>query len=256
MPESPAAALVEPSRLLPAKSELLREVIDRQGGLDRWAATTSLKVRLRVRPTLFRSHLLSGRLRTFTVEIETRRVRAVLYPYPVEGQRGIWEGDHVRIESDSGEVVAQLSGARVDASRRWIWNDLHALYFFGYAFWNYTHTPFLFLQPGFDVTEEPKVRVQGESLRRLRVRFPPGIPTHSPEQRFYFGDDGLLRRLDYTAEIFGRWAVGAHLVEAHRSFGGLVYPTHRVVRARITRQIFVPWVRAIEGWIDGVDPIS
>lgn len=43
---------------------------------------------------------------------------------------------------------------------------------------------------------------------------------------------GLLRRLDYTAEVFGSWTRAVHYCHAHRSFGGLVVPTRREVFLR------------------------
>lgn len=236
----------------PSNVPLLREACDAHGGLIRWQQLTRVDVHLRVRPTLFLGKGLWPHTRTMTVQIDTRRLRAVLTPFPRPGQRGVFEGDDVRIESDDGTMVASLSNARADAQRRFVWNDLHALYFFGYAFWNYTQTPFLFLQPGFDVREGPSLG----ALRTLNVHYPPHIPSHCTEQTFYFDDKGLLRRLDYTAEIFGRSVRGAHLVEAHRTFGGLVYPTHRYVRAIAPGGWLAPFPYAIEGWVDGMELVE
>ena len=60
------------------------------------------------------------------------------------------------------------------------------------------------------------------------MSFPDDVPAHSREQLYYFGDDGLLRRNDYTAEVFyGSWTKAAHYCYDHRSFGGLVIPTRR-----------------------------
>src|SRR6266404_8713891 len=41
----------------------------------------------------------------------------------------------------------------------------------------------------------------GETWRQLSVIFPPGIPTHSVRQTFYFNDKGLLQRLDYATGV-------------------------------------------------------
>jgi hypothetical protein len=61
------------------------------------------------------------------------------------------------------------------------------------------------------------------------VTFPDDIPTHSRRQIFYFDDQRLLRRLDYTAEVVGGWAHAAHLCREYRAFGGLKAPTRRRV---------------------------
>ena len=63
--------------------------------------------------------------------------------------------------------------------------------------WNYLTTPFS--------THLPRRRDRrgrhgrnGETWRRLNVTFPTRIITHSSKQVFYFGADGLLRRLNYS----------------------------------------------------------
>jgi hypothetical protein len=68
-------------------------------------------------------------------------------------------------------------------------------------------------------------------LNRVRVQasFPDDLPTHSKTQIFYFDSNYLLRRLDYTAEVVGRWAHAAHLCGDHRDFRGIKIPTTRRV---------------------------
>jgi hypothetical protein len=66
-------------------------------------------------------------------------------------------------------------------------------------------------------------------LKRLRITFPEDIPTHSKSQTFYFDEQLLLRRLDYTAEVVGSWAHAAHLCEEYRTFGEIKAPTRRWV---------------------------
>jgi hypothetical protein len=60
-----------------------------------------------------------------------------------------------------------------------LWNAL------GYACWNYFTTPFLFAYPGVQASEIEPWREAGQTWRRLQVRFPPHIGTHSPSQVFY-----------------------------------------------------------------------
>ncbi len=230
---------------------LLQLACSAQGGLDYWRSLARVDVHLRVRPNLFRGKFYSPAPRALVVRVDTRRVFAELAPFPAPGFRGIFAGDEVRIESDDGKVVRSATRIRADARRRFVWNDLHALYFFGYAFWNYTYGPFLFTQAGFDVRETTRAG----RFRRLLVRYPPGFPTHCREQVFSFDEQGILHRLDYTAEIFGWWVRGAHFLTGHRSFGGLVYPTHRIVHPLLPGGIVFPLLTAIEGWIDDVSVV-
>jgi hypothetical protein len=252
------AEAVTPQKITDAPdhpSALLQEVLTAHGGVDLWRTVRRVDVRLRVQAPMFLFRLRLPRWWTFTAQVDTRNVRTVLTPFPAPGQRGVYEGDDVRIESETGQVVARLANARADATRRVSWTELHVLYFFGYAFWNYVNTPFFFLNPGFELAQLPPVGTAPARRRRLHVRFPPGLHTHSPEQTFYFDDAGLLRRLDYTADIFGPWARGAHVVDGHEKFQGIVYPTHRFVLIRAGSWP-VPAPLAIEGLVGGVDVVT
>jgi hypothetical protein len=70
-----------------------------------------------------------------------------------------------------------------------------------------------------------------EKWRRLRVQFPPGIPTHSTEQVFLVDRNGLLRRLGNRADPVGSTAI-AHYCYDHQDFSGLILPTRRRAFAR------------------------
>jgi hypothetical protein len=63
--------------------------------------------------------------------------------------------------------------------------------------WNYLTTPFLLTYPA-SRPARSAWQEDGETWRRLNVTFPTRIITHSSEQVFYFGADGLLRRLNYS----------------------------------------------------------
>jgi hypothetical protein len=101
--------------------------------------------------------------------------------------------------------------------------------------WNYLATPFLFAQPGFECKEIEPHQENGETWRRLQVKFPPDIPTHDGtlsggdyrDQRFFFNDQGLLQRIDYVAV-----RPASHYCFDHTTFGGIVFPTLRRVVGR------------------------
>jgi hypothetical protein len=171
--------------------------------------------------------------------VSTKDPRTIYEPYPAPGRRGVFEGDRVRIETTSGELVEERGGARSHfrgrpgLRRKLWWDHLDLLYFAGYALWNYMAAPFAFTGPGFEVSEGEPWDEAGERWRRLDVDFPPGFPTHSAQQSFYYDAEGLLRRQDYTAEAFGGWAKAVHLCDAHREFDGLVVPTRRRVHPKL-----------------------
>ena len=71
----------------------------------------------------------------------------------------------------------------------------------------------------------------GQIWRRLGVRYPANIATHSAEQILYVDTDGLLRRRDYVVDI-AAGSPAAHYMDDHREFDGIVLPVRRVVYAR------------------------
>jgi hypothetical protein len=63
------------------------------------------------------------------------------------------------------------------------------------------------------------------------VTYPPAVATHTAEQTFYFGDDGFLRRHDYTAEVVNA-GPAVDYTTTHQEVDGIVAPTkHRVYPA-------------------------
>jgi hypothetical protein len=190
-------------------------------------------------------------LALFRGVISTAEPHTVLTPYPREGQRGVFDRGAVRIESESGDTIAERANPRPEFGRLrrnlW-WDDLDLLYFAGYALWNYLSTPFLFQRQGFELDEVEPWREDGEEWRRLRVIFPDDVPTHSKEQEFYFDESGRLKRLDYTAEVFGGWAKAAHYCHDHKDFSGLLIPTRRRVFPRKPNNL--PRSRPTIVWID------
>ena len=193
--------------------------------------------------------------------VDTHRIQISLDPFPRDGLIGYFDGQHVRIETGGeARVVARREVVRSAAgrvTRRLVWDDLDLLYFLGYALWNYTVTPFVFLWGGFDCREgAPRREPTGETLRSLHVIYPRAVPTHCREQRFYFDTAGLLRRIEYSAEVFGTWARAVHECDSHRTFDGLVFPTHRVVFPRTPSGRAFRSFRLMEGWVDHVQAVQ
>ena len=69
-----------------------------------------------------------------------------------------------------------------------------------------------------------------ETWRVLKAYFPGSIETHSLTQEFYFGEDLLLRRHDYTVDILGG-ATGLNYASDYRDVDGIIFPTKRRIYA-------------------------
>jgi hypothetical protein len=213
---------------------LLAEAIEAQGG-DAYEAASELTARVQCGGWAFPLRFKRGAFSDFTGTVSTSEPRVVISPYPEPGRRGVFDRGAVRIETDEGEVIAERSDPRpaFGSFRRNIWwDDLDLMYFGGYALWGYLNAPFMLRRPGFELEETEPWREDGETWRGLRVRFPDDVPAHSREQLYYFDERGLIRRNDYTAEVFGSWAKATHYCWDHERFDGLVVPTRRKAMPR------------------------
>jgi len=137
--------------------------------------------------------------------------------------------DRIAIVRSDGMLVAERSAPRTSFAGHELatpWDPLHRAYFNGYALWTYLTTPFLLAMPGVQVTEQDSWKEGGETWRVLRARFPDSVATHSAIQDFFFGDDLLLRRHDYTVDVAGGFGA-VHLVSDYVEADGILLPTKR-----------------------------
>ena len=214
---------------------LLAEVIQAHGGRESWRASPELVAQVSAGGLAVAAKLQRSGLRNLEARVATDRQRVVLTPYPRRGHRGVFDRGAVRIEAADGSVIHQRSQPRDDlrSPRRLLrWDHLDLLYFGASSLWTYMATPFIFTETGFDVAARDQWVEHGQVWRRLAITFPADVHTHSRQQVFYVGDDGLIRRHDYTAEEFGSWAKSAHYWSDHTAFDGLIVPRKRRVLLR------------------------
>lgn len=210
---------------------LLELALDASGGLDRWQRATRVRAWLRMSGPTWTAVGQPTILAGIAVEVDARRQHTVFRDFTGPGRRGVFTPDRVTVEDADGTVLRQRDNPRASYPPRRAdtrWDELHALYFAGYAIGNYLTTPYLLTWPGVRTEELTPHQAKGEQWRRLRVSFPPDIAVHCAEQVFYFDESGRQRRVDYAPQVLGD-RPAAHITEAHQSVSGLVFPTHRYV---------------------------
>lgn len=241
---------------------LLEEALAASGGLERWRSANQIRAQVSSGGLLIRTRAPGTKLADYEITVDVQEPRAVLDPFPRPGQRAVFEDRTARIETDAGEEVESrarprelfsgLSGLR----RNLRWDALDLTYFAGYAMWNYLTTPYLLTREGIELREGDAWEEDGAQWRRLEAIFPDSIDTHSREQTFYFDRKALLRRHDYTAEVVSRFARAAHLTEAHRESGGLVFPTRRRVVPKGPRNRPLPGPTLVSIELDEIEVSS
>jgi len=213
---------------------LAKLVIEAHGGLERWNRYTRLSAHLIQGGVLWAAKGKAGVLDDVTVTVDLRQEKVSHWPFGSADRRSRFEPQRVALENAKGEVLEELMQPRSSFQGHTLetpWTDLQLAYFAGCAMWTYLNTPFLLARPGVESEEVEPWQEAGETWRRLKVRFPPDIATHSTEQTLYFDQHGLLKRHDYDVEISGGTA-GAHYVSDVREFSGIVFPTKRRIFPR------------------------
>ena len=165
-----------------------------------------------------------GALSNFTGIVSTWEPRVVLSGIPNRGSAGCSSTATCGSRTTSGQVLAERAepARRPSSGRRNLWwDDLDLLYFGAYALWGYLNAPFVFRAPRLTRSRRPS---PGARTARPGAGCGSASPTTCPRTHASSAttsaSDGLLRRNDYTAEVFGGWAKATHYCWDHRDFDG------------------------------------
>ena len=217
-------------------NDLLDLVLDAHGKLDRWSDVSTLTAKLATEGPFWRLRGFPDAFLGETVTVAARREQVFFTPWIVAGHSLAFDTgpERVTLRDARGRVIRSLVDPRptyAGYDQLSPWDALQVGYFFGYAIWNYLTTPFMLTCPGVHVREISSRQEDGQTWRRLLVTFPAAIASHSTEQIFYFGNDGLLRRVDYAVDINDGARI-ADYAAGYQSFGGLTFPTRRRIYGR------------------------
>ena len=213
-------------------NELLNLVVKAHGGLDRWNKVKAIKVAASITGAIWYVKGNGDFLKNVILTAETQAERLTVN-FPGQNKRAIFEPNRIVIETVNGNPIEARDNPEKSfegQKRETPWDDIHVIYFVGEALWTYLNTPFLYTHDGFATEEISSIQVEGETWRRLKVTFPDYVKSHTREQIFCFGSDGLLRRHDYTVDILGG-ATGLNYASDYRDVDGIIIPTKRRVYA-------------------------
>ncbi len=210
-------------------SDLLATAVAAHGGLDRWNKIRAINVDAAITGAFWQIKGKADAMRSVRFEVSTAQQHLTM-DYVGRARRSLFEPDRVVLQQSDGTVI----DARDDPERSFDghqfqtpWDDLHLAYFTGEALWTYVNTPFLFTWPGFVCEEIAPIEADGETWRRLKVTFPEHIKSHTREQVFCFGPDGLLRRHDFTIDIVDPGTESQLYAAGYRDIDGIIIPATR-----------------------------
>jgi len=193
---------------------LVEKIIAAHGGLENWKKYTRLTAHLKQGGVLWPLKGHPGQLDVTNVAVGLGDEWASHDPFNAEGKVTRFEPGLVQIKDAHGKVLEELRNPRSSFAGHTLetpWSDPQLAYFAGYTMWTYLTSPFILKRPGVITEEIAPWKENDHEWRRLRVRFPDEIATHSTEQTFYFDDRGLLVRHDYEVDIQGRNAAARYM---------------------------------------------
>ena len=207
-------------------NDLLDSAVAAHGGMDKWNQVKSISVDASITGAVWSVKNQGDALKDVRFEVDTTRERLTM-DFVGQDRQSVFEPDRVEIRhSDGGLIDARDEPEKAFEGHQFEtpWDDLHLAYFVGEALWTYLNTPFLYTWPGFVTEEIAPIEVDGETWRRLKVTFPDHIKSHTREQIFCFGPDGLLRRHDFTIDVNGGVPAMLYATD-YRDVEGIVIPT-------------------------------
>ena len=213
---------------------LLGKILHAHGGIDRWERYTEVKASIVSGGGLFALKGLPQDSDSRRMTVWLHEQRASVLPFGAPDQRTMFTPDRIAIEKLDGALVGERYAPRdtfAGHQMNTAWDPLHRAYFNGEALWTYLTTPFLLAMDGVRVEEAEPWREGAEMWSVLRAYFPGSIETHCLVQDFFFGEDLLLRRHDYTVTIAGGFAA-AQLTSDYTEANGIRLPTKRRAYAR------------------------
>lgn len=214
--------------------ELAMEIAEAHGGTARWRRSAAVDVRFSARGLAF---LFKGQPETLST---------VVGRFGTRSQSVTLQGatpDPWRYEtSGSAELLDDVRRIIRERRRRWSIPDVAT--FAATAMWTYLNLPYVLLDPGVGLEMLPS---NNRRIRRLRVRFPPELATHSSDQVLHVNPHGLISRHDYAARMIGDWAAGSQALDGYQNFDGVRFATRRRVTPRVRGHVLpVPTLVQIE----------
>lgn len=215
-------------------NRLLAEALEAHGGLDRWRSFRGLSSTIVTGGGLWGIKGVEMPPTPRIVTTDFHRQWMAVSPFGDPDWTMTWTPQQVVVEDSAGAVIAEQDNPRdafADHGYDTPWDPMHLAYFNGYAMWTYHASPFVLAGPSYEVSDLPPIEHDGEMLRGLHVRFPEGVHSHSREQQYYFDADGLLRRHDYSVDVWANERA-AHMLSDYTEIDGLRFPTRRHVHPR------------------------
>ncbi|WP_205409977.1 hypothetical protein [Flavihumibacter solisilvae] len=214
-------------------SDFINTILDKHGGTDLWKSFNQLKATIVSSGRLFDEKGFPQDRSPRTMTVHLHEQYASLHPFGTPDLRTNFRPNRVAVETLDGKVVWERNGNPEVIHQHLLreqWDPLDRAYFNGYALWTYLTSPFFLLIPGITTRETEPWKEGNEIWRVLEVKFPQTLATHSSTQFFYFGEDLLLKRHDYSIDIAGNFEAAQYMYDPIEVQGFMLPSKRRVYK--------------------------
>lgn len=215
---------------------LLADVLQASGGMDMWQQLRKFTVHMSIGGVLCASKCHAARLKHIVVEGSTREQSVEITGFTAPDRRALYRPACVVLQGSDGELLNERHATPAQFRQQCkssTWDELQLAHYCGCLIWNYVTMPFVLAEIDVNAEALEATTADADAWRRMKVRFPPRIVTHSTEQTFFVDRQTLLRRRVYAAEHEDQTEV-AQLFSGHQSFSGILVPALcRIVRTGI-----------------------
>jgi len=215
-------------------NRIAQDIVNAHGGLDEWRKFRFVSARLDQGGALWGLKGKSGMLDHTRVTVGTQTQWASHSPFGDAAARSDFTTGRVALLDADDRVISELDAPRASFAGHTLetpWSDLQLAFFAGCAMWTYLNTPFVLAWEGVESEDAGPWEENGETWRKVSVRYPDSLEVFSKAQAIYVGADNLVRRLDYDVEIAGDTR-GAHYVSDYVTVSGIRFPTKRRIYPR------------------------
>lgn len=229
--------------------KLLTAVLDAHGGMQNWAKVTKITAQMSLGGPFWAARGWPDVYSKSTVTVDPHREHITFAPFTAPDRISVLDmsPERVAVKTSDGRILEQRINPRETFPAAFdndtAWDEIQVAYFTSAAVWNYLTEPFVFMHPDVEAREIEPWMEGSETWRRLAVKFPNAIANHNADQVFYYDDDFMQRRMDYSPDVTGNPPV-AHYTHDHKTFDGFVFPTRRRVHLHdasgIANQQFAP----------------
>lgn len=151
-------------------TDLLDLAIAAHGGWDHWQRLSKLTARASVGGVLWALKGKEGIMNNVLFEVDCHRQYVVYTPLNSPERRNIYTPSRTAIETIHGKAMESRDNPRSAFEGHSVetkWDNLHLVYFSGYAIWTYLTSPFLLKLPNVHTEEIEPWDEQGQVWRRL-----------------------------------------------------------------------------------------